>query len=198
MGLFHGKMSFNNVQNKCVDAVVDGMSKKVWLSRSLAVVGVILINNKILMVKRGPGCPDEIGKWVLPCGYLDENETLKEAMYRETYEETGINLIEVREYADKIGWHCLMNEDDSFNSPEGMPIYVRSNPNMDKKQNVSAYMLMEINHYGMPRPEYNPDVCDPAETADVAWFGFDELHTMRHNDEIGFNHFESLKKIMGF
>lgn len=195
MGLFHGKMTFNNVQNECVE-VVGESPRKVWLSRSMAVVGVYVINDKVLMVKRGPGCPDEVGKWVLPCGYLDGNETLKEAMYRETYEETGINIPEVRAYADSIGYHCLMNEDDSFNSEEGMPIYVRSNPTMDKKQNVSAYMFMEIAHDQMPLPEFNPEVVDPKEVEAVKWFDYAELHTLRHNDEIGFNHFAPLKKLL--
>ena len=195
MPKFNDKMVFSNKENPCVTVNTDGSDRKVWLSRSLAVVGVIIINHKFLMVKRGTGCPDEVGKWVLPCGYVDWNETLKEAMYRETYEETGINLIEVRNYANEIGYNLMLDENDSFNSNEGMPIYVRSDPNRDKKQNISAYMYMEINDNKMPTPTWNPDTCDPKETAEVGWFKYDEVYTLHQNDEIGFQHFDMIRNL---
>lgn len=72
--------------------------KKYWISRSMAVHGILLIHDtprdqKFLLVeKRGPGCPDEIGKWANPTGYLDWDETLKEALYREVWEEMGLDL----------------------------------------------------------------------------------------------------------
>lgn len=72
--------------------------KKYWISRSIAVHGILLVhdlerNQKFLLIeKRGPGCPDEIGKWANPTGYLDWDETLKEALFREVYEEMGLDL----------------------------------------------------------------------------------------------------------
>lgn len=55
-------MKFNNVENECVKTV-DG--RTVWLSRSMAVCNTIMVKHEdrtyVLMVKRGPGCPDEIG-----------------------------------------------------------------------------------------------------------------------------------------
>lgn len=72
--------------------------KMYWISRSMAVHGVLLLHNFkdnqiwVLLEKRGPGCPDEIGKWADPTGYLDWDETLKEALYREVWEELGLNL----------------------------------------------------------------------------------------------------------
>jgi 8-oxo-dGTP diphosphatase len=70
-----------------------------WYSRSIAVCITVYatdFNNNlcILANKRGPGCPDFIGYWVVPCGYLDFNETTKEAAIRECFEETGIKVPE--------------------------------------------------------------------------------------------------------
>lgn len=68
--------------------------KSYWISRSMAVtcvvVGIEREDKRILVERRGPGCPDNIGKLVCPCGYLDYDETLKEAARREVYEETGV------------------------------------------------------------------------------------------------------------
>lgn len=61
-------------------------------SRSMAVV-VVLTNireDRFILEKRGPGCPDEIGKYVFPCGYLAWGEDLMDAAKREVYEEIGL------------------------------------------------------------------------------------------------------------
>lgn len=72
---------------------IDG--KKYWISRSIAVAAFIFtkdIDNDlcILANKRGSGTPDFQGYWNCPCGYLDYNETLEEAVKREVFEETGV------------------------------------------------------------------------------------------------------------
>lgn len=67
-----------------------------WISRSMAVSCFILtkINDQwcILANQRGEGTPDFQGCWNVPCGYLDYNETTKQAAIREVYEETGVQL----------------------------------------------------------------------------------------------------------
>ena len=68
-----------------------------WYSRSIAVCITVYITNSkgelcVLANKRGPGCPDYVGYWVCPCGYLDFDETTKEAAARECFEETGIEV----------------------------------------------------------------------------------------------------------
>jgi len=72
--------------------------KEYWISRSVAVCGFIFttVENKlcVLAVKRGKDCPDEVGKWCCPCGYLDYNETLKAACSREIIEESGLYVEE--------------------------------------------------------------------------------------------------------
>ena len=83
-------------------------NKTYWISRSIAVANFIFnkINDEwcVLANKRGPGTPNYQGFWNVPCGYLDFDETTKEAACREAFEETGIvvnpNLISLWSYDD--------------------------------------------------------------------------------------------------
>ena len=51
-----------------------------WISRAIAVTGVIMAYNhnnwEVLLERRGPGCPDNIGKLCCPCGYLNWEDWL--------------------------------------------------------------------------------------------------------------------------
>lgn len=70
--------------------------KTYWISRAIAVTGIVFYTTDadtfILANKRGKNTPDFQGMWNLPCGYLDFDETTKEACSREVYEETGIKV----------------------------------------------------------------------------------------------------------
>lgn len=58
-------------------------------------------NRSVLMVKRG-GHPF-IGKWALPGGFLEPDETAEQAVRRELMEETGVNadaIIQLRAFSD--------------------------------------------------------------------------------------------------
>ena len=95
--------------------VVDQETKKeYWISRSLAVTCAVVAFKPggdlyFLMEKRGSGCPDNVGKWVFPCGYLDYSETLKHGAAREVYEETGLTI-------DKKNLHfCGVDDGPSAN-----------------------------------------------------------------------------------
>ena len=97
--------------------------KEYWVSRSIATVVLIVVNDEyIVAVQRGEGTPDPeyIGKWCLPCGYLDYNETVEECAIREVYEETGLTLTDVK----------LVN--------------INSDPYSDKRQNVTFRYISEI------------------------------------------------------
>jgi 8-oxo-dGTP pyrophosphatase MutT (NUDIX family) len=84
-------MNFKNIPNKPYNTE-DGI---IYASRSVSVNSVIFIrfatvdDTYILLSKRSKTMMDEPGKWCLPCGYLDFNETIQEATIRETFEETG-------------------------------------------------------------------------------------------------------------
>lgn len=102
--------------------IKDNTGREYWISRSVAVVARIYIydydytNKYILAVKRGNGTPDPeyVGSWCLPCGYLDFNETIKEAASREILEETGLYIVPESLYLAKI----------------------EDTPNKDKRQNI--------------------------------------------------------------
>lgn len=58
------------------------------LLRHVVVDNLLIDNHKILLVKRGSKY-SEPNKWALPGGYVDRDETTKEAALREILEETG-------------------------------------------------------------------------------------------------------------
>ena len=96
--------------------------REYWISRSVAVVIFVYAYDAfgreyILAVQRGTGTPDPeyVGKWCLPCGYLDFDETVEEAAVREIFEETGLRL--------KPDWMDFLN--------------INSDPKSDKRQNVT-------------------------------------------------------------
>ena len=93
-----------------------------WVARNMATLVIIFAINKdnqihVLANKRGPNTPDPEfrGCWCMPCGYLDYNETLKEAAARETFEETGLII-----------------------DPKKLRlVYINDKPEDDKRQNVT-------------------------------------------------------------
>lgn len=92
-------------KNFKITAKEDG--KEYWISRSVAVVAIILgvkdgMIKSTLISQRGPGCPDFIGDWACTCGYLDWDETAEEGVVREVYEELGINIPKDRIFLHKI------------------------------------------------------------------------------------------------
>jgi len=60
-----------------------------WGNFSLGVGGVLWHEGKVLLVQRGhnPGK----GTWTIPGGYVDQRESIEDAIVREIQEETGIN-----------------------------------------------------------------------------------------------------------
>ena len=68
--------------------------REYWISRSVAVVIAVFTKDSVLVIQRGIGTPDPeyVGKYCLPCGYLDFDETCAQAAQRELMEETGLNF----------------------------------------------------------------------------------------------------------
>ena len=89
--------TFKNRHNTCIKQ--DG--KEYWISRSVAVIGTIFMKNTkdnelyVLLSKRGEGTPDCKGYWNLACGYMDFDENGTDAVRREVWEETGLDLDEI-------------------------------------------------------------------------------------------------------
>lgn len=156
----------------------------IWLSRSCAVAITIIIRRGkerfCLMVKRGEGCPDERGRWVLPCGYLDWDETLGLGAARELFEETGFDFQKF-----------IVNDiiENTFRvvcsfSNDGQPWFVNSGVD-DGKQNVTHYFgaFIELNGDD-DLPELTDKYCEPGEVAELKWVPVKDLTQY----DIAFNH----------
>jgi len=61
-----------------------------WGHFSLGVGGVVWHNHKVLLVQRGQN-PGK-GMWTIPGGYVNQGESIGEAITREIQEETGIKV----------------------------------------------------------------------------------------------------------
>jgi len=115
------------MKNYCI---IDNEGREHWISRSIAVVVFVfakdIFNQEyILSEQRGKGTPDPeyIGKYCVPCGYLDYDETIVQAAQRELMEETGLNL--------PISDFKLLNFNDI--------------PESDKRQNITFRYIVNLN-----------------------------------------------------
>jgi ADP-ribose pyrophosphatase YjhB (NUDIX family) len=158
-------MIFNNRENECVD-LSDG--RTVWLSRSPAVVACIIgfDGNNVphaLMVQRGEKAADYRGFWCLPCGYLDWDETGTQAVYREVWEETGINLDD--DIINVANW-CDMSL--------VQPFYVNTDPK-ENRQNISLSYGMSFKMDKLPVTTLGSI---EGECQSTGWIPLDVLHLM--------------------
>lgn len=183
-------MIFTNRENECVE-LNDG--RRVWLSRATAVVASIYVEDAngnwyVAMVKRGEGLPDEVGKWVMPCGYVDWDESIPDACKREVYEETGLNIDEIVN-SDNI--HFYHNDYVS-----GQACYVASNPDGDAKQNISHHFVLAFSldaNSVEELPSFNMNLIDvKGEVADIQWIPFLQLEQMEDEGKIGFGHYHRI------
>ena len=161
------------MKNFQVTAKEDG--KKYWISRSCAVVVIVVVDGKYLLVtKRGPGCPDEIGKWSFICGYLDWDESLEDAVARELYEEIGLRL--PVQYKPSL-------------------LRVISKPESDKRQNVCFRYLVEVSMDYLKKNEINTDTLsrggEAGEVEDIKLIPIPESSGLNW----AFNHGEIVKEL---
>lgn len=149
---------FNNIGNK---QIKDEYGKTHWISRSVVTICFVVCGDKFLVVKRGPYVT-QTGKWCLPCGYLDWNETIEEGAIREVYEESGLDL---RNYVDVSGMK---------------PFKVTSNPKSSKMQNICFEFMVDLGDIDLPPTS----IVDPNETLDVKWIRVQDINLY----DFAFNH----------
>lgn len=102
------KPTFTNTPNKVA-----------YLSRHVAVMVVPVFccgNTLYVPLGQRSGKVSDSGKWCLPCGYLDWDESAQDAVIREAYEELGLDL------------RGLISD---------QPWFVQSDPKRDARQNVT-------------------------------------------------------------
>ncbi len=51
---------------------------------------------KVLLIRRRN--PPFAGSWAFPGGFVDENETLEQAVIRETFEEAGVSILNFKQF----------------------------------------------------------------------------------------------------
>lgn len=134
--------------------IVDG--KEEWICRATTVVIFIyrIINNQVqvLIEKRGQGAGSNPGKYCVPCGYLDYDETLKEAAVREVHEETGMEIEK-----GKLDFRYINSD------PEGT------------KQNLSVHYV----YWADEDEDFNRNEAvggEKDEIADVQWLNIGDLN----------------------
>jgi 8-oxo-dGTP pyrophosphatase MutT (NUDIX family) len=112
--------------------------RMVWDSRSVAVNGVIILFKHgnpipyVLASIRGPKAADYTGSMNLVAGYLDRNEDGTQALYREAWEETGLDL-KTLAYPERDS-DCIWSEIIANNLEQ--PWHVKTDP-YENRQNIS-------------------------------------------------------------
>lgn len=175
---------FNNRHNEQTKTE-DG--REIWLSRACAVVAQIALFNTedlqwyILLGKRGEGTPDFQGYWGLPCGYLDWDESLTQAMLREVWEECGLYLPSLAKQ-DQFVWsnnNCILQEEN----PQETPWAIGDVPR-NEKQNISMHYAVLFSWRGSPFPSLSDAYAEDGEVAGIEWVKIEDAIDM----ELAFNH----------
>jgi len=164
------KPEFKNRGNEEVE-LKDG--RKVWLSRSPAVVAVILAtergnDNIYVLTEKRSAMMDEGNKWAVISGYMDWDETGMEGIMRETYEETS--------------FHIPSHENSLVFNNEGDPFYVHTDPKTDAKQNVSLSYIFIYEFDKLPK---EVESFQDKEISAVKWMEISEVFKIK---EWAFDH----------
>jgi len=172
------KPVFHNRKNESI--IIDG--KTYWISRSVACVSVILTNWNdewyVLFTKRGTGAADFQGYWCLPCGYLDYSENLTDCVIRETYEETGLFILDIPQN------QIIMDY-------TSQSYFIQSEPTSNK-QNVSHYFGFVFDSK-WSLPILTTENAEPNEVEIAKWVKLSELGGY---SKVAFNHMERIHEFL--
>lgn len=152
--------------------------KHIWESRSTAINAIIFALNEddihVLVEKRSDTMPDAPGLHVVPCGYIDYDETGWNALRREVYEETGI-LID--DYKNKMIYD---------NGKE--PFYVITEPDAFHQNIVLCYTIV-FDFEGQKLPDV--ESYRNSEINGVEWVPLKKINSAKFN--WAFNHNKIIK-----
>lgn len=167
---------FNNKPNTKVR--IKSCGEEVYVSRAVSLDAVIMIREeedfKVLITKRSEKMNTEPGKWCLPCGHLDWNETCYEGILREVYEEVGIYL------PDHNTFIVENNTDKEFNTD--------SRPSNSERGNVAfQYIFVYDFENIMPVKLQNLNI-NNEEVSDYKWVNLSDLFYNKLDLDWAFNH----------
>lgn len=164
------KPVFKNKGNEEVK-LPDG--RTVWLSRSAAVVGVVLgiykDNIFALTEIRSKTMMDAPGLMAIPSGYLDWDESGWEALCRELYEETGFD---VRKYKGNL----IFDNDEQ-------PFFVRTDPGENRQNIAMSYVMIYDFSKGLPK---EVETFKNSEIESVKWIPVERIFD--NGNDWAFNH----------
>lgn len=153
---------FSNRENERVQ-LSDG--RVIFIARSTAVVACVLCQHEddlhVLMVERGHKV-DNSGKWCMPCGYLDWDETLNAAVKREVWEETGLDLDE------------FIQKGRAIYSRIEQPYHVGSSP-LSNRQNISHHFGIVLE--GPPPVLKGSEAIESGEATSIEWVRISSIPT---------------------
>ena len=149
------------MKNYCI---IDNEEREHWISRSIAVVVFVFAKDiygdtYILAEQRGKRTPDPeyVGKYCVPCGYLDYDETIVQAAQRELMEETGLNLptldfklvnindIPESDKRQNITFRYVVNLDVPIEDLS--KLFTTKNSEKDEVESIKFIKLSNINNY---------------------------------------------------
>ena len=127
-----------------------------WFSRSVAVAVFIFVKTKdgkvkVLASERGEEAADFQGMWNVPCGYVDFDETTKEAAARELFEECGIKI-----------------------DPSSLQLIKVQDSPKENHQNITLRYLLWTDETIM-RQEFSKKLNEGKEVGEIKWLSMDEV-----------------------
>jgi len=166
-------VKFKSTPNRCIQ--VEG--KEIWISRSVTVLPVLFFISKgtqyVPLGLRGTDLPEGVGQWGLPGGYLDYDETATSAVYREVWEELGLDIPQ-------------LVQDFRFEGNLDQPYEVFSEPL--RRQNVTLKYALMFYLEQAELPKLSPQVSQ-GEVVEARWFPVTEAIKM----SLAFNHHEVMR-----
>ncbi len=131
--------------------------KELWYSRSLAVSLVVLREHPIyglqaLACLRGQGCEFNKGRWNIPGGFIDFDETAERASTREAFEETGIIIL-----------------------PEDIKLYRLFTKPIGQRQTMCAQYYTVVDYEQSVKWRLTNANSEPGEVEGIEWLPVDHL-----------------------
>ena len=169
-------MKFKSTPNRCIQQE----GEEIWISRSVTVLPVLFFVSKgiqyVPLGLRGKDLPEAVGLWGLPGGYLDYDETTTGAVYREVWEELGLDLPQLKETFQFSG---------NFDHPYD----IHSQPL--RRQNVTLKYALMFHLEDADLPKLDPQV-SAGEVVEAKWV---DVKTATHMT-LAFNHHEVIQECL--